>query len=56
MPVGYRAGFAKYTEKLLNDSALAARISIAARQRAESEFSVGKMISRYADLYRQLLA
>ena len=55
LPVGNRAGFARCTEKLLTDSALAARMSVAARRRAESEFSVGKMVARYAELYRQLL-
>jgi glycosyltransferase involved in cell wall biosynthesis len=53
--VGDRAGFAKYTERVLNDSALATRLSIAARHRAESEFSVQKMIARHAELYRELL-
>ncbi len=52
--VGDRAGFAKHTEHLLNDSALAARFSAAARQRARSEFSVEKMVARYAELYREL--
>ena len=56
VPVGDRAGFARYTETLLNDSALAARISAAARRRAASEFSVEKMVGRYAALYWQLLA
>jgi glycosyltransferase involved in cell wall biosynthesis len=55
-PVGNRAGFAKHTETLLNDSALAARMSLAARQRVESEFGVEKMVAQYAELYRQVLA
>ena len=32
--VGHRAGFAKYTERLLNDSALSARVAAAARPSA----------------------
>ena len=55
MPVGDRAAFAKYTERLLNDPALAARFSAAARERVQSEFSVAKMIERHAALYRELL-
>jgi glycosyltransferase involved in cell wall biosynthesis len=56
VPVGDRAGFAKYTARLLDDSALAAGLSAAARRRAQSEFSVAKMIERHAALYRELLA
>lgn len=53
--VGDRAGFAKYTERLLNDAAAAARFSAAARQRATSEFSVERMVARHAELYREVL-
>ena len=42
--VGDRAGFAKYTARLLDDPSLAARLSTAARQRAQGEFSVATMI------------
>ena len=52
VPVGDRAAFAKYTERLLNDAALAGRLSAAARERVQSEFSVAKMIERHAALYR----
>jgi glycosyltransferase involved in cell wall biosynthesis len=55
VPVGDRAAFAKYTERLLNDAALAAQLSAAARRRVEEEFSVEKMIARHAALYRELL-
>ena len=55
VPVGDRAAFAKYTERLLNDAALAGRFSAAARQRVQSEFSVEKMVERHAALYRELL-
>jgi glycosyltransferase involved in cell wall biosynthesis len=56
VPVGDRAGFAQHTERLLDDAALAARLSAAARQRVESEFSVARMIERHAALYREVLA
>lgn len=56
VPVGDRAGLAKYTERLLNDSALAGRFSHSARERVQSEFSVAKMIERHAKLYRELLS
>lgn len=56
VPVGDRAAVAKNTERLLNDSALAGRFSAAARERAQSEFSVEKMVARHAELYRELLA
>ncbi len=56
VPVGDRAAFAKYTERLLHDSTLAARFAAAARERVQSEFSVERMISRHAELYREVLA
>jgi len=56
VPVGGRAAFAKHTERLLNDAALAARFAAAARGRVQSEFGVAKMIERHAELYRELLA
>jgi len=55
LPVGDRAAFARYTERLLNDSALASRFATAARERVWREFSVEKMIERHAALYRELL-
>ncbi len=55
IPVGDRAAFAKFTERLLNDAALAGRFSAAARQRMESAFSVAQMIERHAALYRELV-
>ncbi len=55
VPLGDRAAFAKQTERLLNDHALSARLSTAARERVQSEFSVEKMIERHVELYRELL-
>ncbi len=54
--VGDRAGFAKHTHKLLDDAALRSRLGEAARLRVLHEFSVAKMITRYADFYDQLLS
>ena len=55
VPLGDRAAFTKQTECLLNDPALSARLSTAARERVQSEFSVEKMIERHVELYRELL-
>jgi glycosyltransferase involved in cell wall biosynthesis len=55
VPVGRRAAFAKWTERLLDDAALAARLAAAARDRVQSEFSVEQMVSRHAELYREVL-
>lgn len=55
LPVGDRAAFARYTERLLNDSALASRFATAARERVWTEFSIEKMIERHTALYRELL-
>lgn len=56
VPVGDRAGFARYVNRLLDDRGLARTLGNAARCRAAEEFSVQRMIARYADLYRTLLA
>ena len=55
VPVGDRAALAKHTERLLNVPDLAARLAAAARERASSEFSVEKMISRHVELYREIV-
>jgi len=54
--VGDRAGFARYTLKLLEDAALRHRIGVAARERMNSEYSVECMIARYGELYARLLS
>lgn len=56
VPVGDRSGFARYTNKLLDDCVLARRLGEAGRQRVLAEFSVEKMVERHAALYRELLA
>ena len=55
VPVGDRAGFAKHTEKLLCDPALAGRLAAAARGRVAREFGVAKMVRRHVALYRELV-
>lgn len=54
-PVGDRASLARYTNKLLNDRELARRIGQTAQQYILQNFSVERMVGRYAELYRQLL-
>ncbi len=53
VPVGDRAGFARYTQTLLEEPAVAQRLGAAARQRMREQFSVEQMVERYADLYRR---
>ncbi|HVX59565.1 MAG TPA: glycosyltransferase, partial [Pirellulales bacterium] len=56
VPVGGRAAFAKETNRILDDDALAGQLGEAGRQRVLSEFTVEKMIERHGALYRELLA
>ncbi len=51
-----RAAFARYANILLNDPERARRLADAARQRALGEFTVEKMVERYAALYREILS
>jgi glycosyltransferase involved in cell wall biosynthesis len=55
VPVGDRAGFARATLILLEDESVARRLGDAARQRMLSEFTIDRMVSRHASLYRRLL-
>jgi glycosyltransferase involved in cell wall biosynthesis len=52
-PVGDRAELARCTRELLDDPEMARRFSEAARRRMREEFSIEKMVSRYAALYEQ---
>jgi len=54
-PPGARTEIAKHLQRLLDDRPLAARLAEQGRQRAHEQFSVVGMVTRYADLYRQLL-
>lgn len=49
------AGLARFTNQILDDAALARQLGEAAQKRSRDEFSVEKMVARYADLYRRLL-
>ncbi len=53
-PLGDRAALGRYAAKLLDDAQLRQRLGSAGRQRIE-QFSVPRMVERYAALYRELL-
>ena len=55
VPIGDRAGFARHTNRLLDDAALARRLGEAGRQRVLADFSIASMVERHASLYRELL-
>jgi len=55
VPVGDRAGFARWTNKLLDDAELARRLGQAGRRRVQRDFTVEKMVRCHAELYRELL-
>ena len=55
-PVGVRAELARHTRRLLEDTSLAQRMGQAGQARIRAEFSTERMIQRYVDLYRTLLA
>ena len=50
-----RAAFAKHTQQLLESPETAAQMGAAAKARMETEFTVEKMVTAYAKLYRELL-
>jgi len=54
VPLGDRAAVARYTNKLLDDADLAARLGRAAAARAREHFSVERMVEQYAALYEGL--
>lgn len=56
VPIGNGPAFARQTERILTDPALARRLGDAARERMHREFSVERMVERHAALYRELLA
>jgi glycosyltransferase involved in cell wall biosynthesis len=55
VPIGDRSGFASHAHQLFEDPALSHRLGQASLQRARSEFPPEKMISRYTEMYRQIL-
>ena len=54
--VGERAGFARWTEKILADPQLARRLGQAGQEKVRREYPVETMIERYTRLYRSLLS
>jgi glycosyltransferase involved in cell wall biosynthesis len=54
--VGDGVGMAQFADRILADPALAQRLGEAGRERMRTEFSVEKMVSRHAELYRQVVA
>ncbi len=54
VPIGDRAGFARHAHQLFEDPAFSSRLGQAAYERARCEFSPVKMISSYAEMYRQI--
>jgi glycosyltransferase involved in cell wall biosynthesis len=55
VPVGDRAGFARHAVEILSRPELAQALGAAGRKRIETEFTVGQMVARHAELYRRLL-
>jgi glycosyltransferase involved in cell wall biosynthesis len=55
VPVGNAGEFARKTHRLLDDRELAGRLGAAGRKRMLDEFSVEKMVTRHAELYRELM-
>lgn len=54
-PLGDRAGLARFTNKILDDSGLAARLGAAGRERIGQEFTLAAMVEEHAALYRELV-
>lgn len=53
--VGDGVGMAQFTERILADPTLALRLGEAGRERMRTDFSVGRMVTAHADLYRQVV-
>lgn len=56
IPVGDRAGFARAALSLLERPEKAQQMGAAGRERMATEFSVARMISGYAQIYREVIA
>lgn len=54
VPVGDRAAFARESLDLLQHTGAAAELADAAKKRIEKEFSVGDMVQKHVELYRDL--
>ena len=55
VPVGDRAGLARYANKILDDRELARRLGEGGRERIAAEFTIRTMVERHAALYRKIL-
>jgi glycosyltransferase involved in cell wall biosynthesis len=55
VPVGNRPMFARCTQRILEDAALAQRLGSAARRRIAEHFTLEQMIQRHDDLYHEIL-
>lgn len=56
VPVGDRAELARCANKLLDDPQLRQQMGRAGRERVAAHYSVEQMVSRFAELYRDLLS
>ena len=54
VPVGDRAAFTQFADRLLFDPALARRMGEAGLERIATEFRVDRMVGAHLDLYRTL--
>jgi glycosyltransferase involved in cell wall biosynthesis len=52
--LGDTVGFMQFIRRLIDEPDLSPRLGAAGRERIRNEFSVQRMVDRYADLYRQL--
>jgi glycosyltransferase involved in cell wall biosynthesis len=55
VPIGDRAGLARFAHKILENPALRQRLGEAGRQRILADFSIESMIAKHVALYRELL-
>jgi glycosyltransferase involved in cell wall biosynthesis len=55
VPVGDRAGLARYAYKILDDPELGKRLGTAGQLRIRTEFTVEAMVEKHAAMYRELL-
>jgi glycosyltransferase involved in cell wall biosynthesis len=56
VPVGDSGELARKTHLILNDPKLARSLGVRGKARMQREFSIEKMVERYAALYRTLVA
>lgn len=56
VPIGAPDALAAGLGRLLGDAALRARMGAAARRRAVAEFSIGAIVGRYIEMYREIAA